>query len=87
MKPAIATVVVYHFLFAWNDFLNPLVYLNTYKKYLLSLGIFSMNNSVMGVDWQAIMAGGAAAVIIPMTVFIIAQKYLIAGIAMSGIKG
>ncbi len=33
MKPAIATVVVYHFLFAWNDFLNPpLVYLNTYKK-------------------------------------------------------
>lgn len=87
MKPAIATVVVYHFLFAWNDFLNPLVYLNSSSKYLISLGIYSMNNVVLGVDWQAIMAGGAAAVVFPIGVFIIAQKYLIEGVAMSGIKG
>lgn len=87
MKPAIATVVVYHFLFAWNDFLNPLVYLNSSEKFLISLGIFSMNNVVFGVDWPAIMAGGAAAVVIPIIVFVIAQKYLIAGVAMSGIKG
>ncbi len=87
MKPAIATVVVYHFLFAWNDFLNPLVYLNSSEKFLISLGIYSMNNVVFGVDWPAIMAGGAAAVVIPIIVFVIAQKYLIAGVAMSGIKG
>ncbi len=87
MKPAIATVVVYHFLFAWNDFLNPLVYLNSSEKFLISLGIYSMNNVVLGVDWPAIMAGGAAAVVIPIAVFVIAQKYLIAGVAMSGIKG
>lgn len=87
MKPVIATVVIYHFLFAWNDFLNPLVYLSSSSKFTISLGIYYMKDSVFGVDWPAIMAGGAAAVIVPLILFVFAQKYLIEGIASSGLKG
>lgn len=87
MKPVMATVVVYHFLYTWNDFLNPLVYISSSSKYTISLGIYYMNDSIFGVDWQAIMAGGALAVAVPLLVFVFAQKYLIEGIAKSGIKG
>ena len=87
MKPVIATVVVYQFLFAWNDFLNPLVYITSSSKFTISLGIFYMKDSMFGVDWPAIMAGGAVAVIVPLIVFSFAQRYLIEGIASSGIKG
>ncbi|MDX1358972.1 MAG: carbohydrate ABC transporter permease [Clostridia bacterium] len=87
MKPVMATVVVYHFLLSWNDFLNPLVYISSSAKYTISLGIYYMKDSVFGVDWPAIMAGGAIAVIVPLIVFIFAQKQLIEGISRSGLKG
>jgi len=87
MKPGITLVIVYQFLLSWNDFLNPLVYLNSNAKYTMSLGIYNMNSGIYGVDWAGIMAGGFVAIIIPVVVFAFSQKHLIEGIAMSGLKG
>ena len=86
LKPAITMVIVYQFLASWNDFLNPLVYLNSNSQFTISMGIYYMNSSVSGVDWAGIMAGGAVAIVIPVILFAFAQKYLIEGVAMSGLK-
>jgi multiple sugar transport system permease protein len=86
LKPAITMVAVYQFLASWNDFLNPLVYLNSNKQFTISMGIYYMNSSISGVDWPAIMAGAAVAVVIPIIVFAVSQRYLIEGVAMSGLK-
>lgn len=93
-KPAIATMATLGFIGAWNNFMAPLIFLNTETKYVLAVGLRY---------FQSAVAGGAGAVLRPqdhllmgaslfmalpcLVLFFLAQKYFVQGIVTTGIKG
>lgn len=85
-KPALAVVGMFAFLNSWNDFLGPLVYLNSEKKYTVALGLQLFTGSYRG-EWNLMMAAACLVLVPVIIVFAIGQKYLIEGITMSGVKG
>jgi multiple sugar transport system permease protein len=87
LKPAIVTAVIMQFLTSWNEFLNPLIYLNKASAYTISLQLYFMKDPFKGMDWPSVMAGSIVAAVFPVLLFFFTQKLLIGGIAQSGIKG
>jgi multiple sugar transport system permease protein len=87
LKPALVTAVIMQFLTSWNEFLNPLIYLNKASAYTISLQLYFMKDPFKGMDWPSVMAGSIVAAIFPVLLFFFTQKLLIGGIAQSGIKG
>jgi ABC-type glycerol-3-phosphate transport system permease component len=87
-KPVIATVVVLEFLAAWTSFLEPLIYLNSQDNYTVALGLSLLRSGFSGrIAWGPMMAATALSALPPLIVFLMAQKQLIGGIAVTGIKG
>ena len=85
-KPALAVVGMFAFLYSWNDFLSPLVYLNSEKKYTVALGLQLFTGSYRG-EWNLMMAAACLVLAPVVIVFAIGQKYLVEGVTMSGVKG
>ncbi|HWI65905.1 MAG TPA: carbohydrate ABC transporter permease [Symbiobacteriaceae bacterium] len=85
-KPAIATIVIFRFLDAWNDFMGPLIYLNDQKLYTLALGINFFKGEHL-VQWNLLMAASVVVMLPCLLIFFFAQKYFIEGITLTGIKG
>ena len=85
-KPALAVVGMFAFLNSWNDFLGPLVYLNSEKKYTVALGLQLFTGSYRG-EWNLMMAAACLVLAPVVVVFAIGQKYLVEGVTMSGVKG
>lgn len=85
-KPALITVALFSFLGSWNDFLGPLVYLNTESKYTVALGLQQFIG-IYSAQWHLLMAASTVAVIPIVTLFFIGQKYLVEGISLTGLKG
>ncbi len=85
VKPALLVVALFHFLFAWNDFLGPLIYLNDASKYPLVLGLYAFQTR-HGVQWNLMMAASLAATFPLLVLFFVAQRYFIEGITLTGIK-
>ena len=83
--PAIATVGLFSFLGAWNDFLHPLIYLADQSKYTLSLGL-AMFRTQYGSEYGQMMAVAALMVVPIIVLFFFAQKTFIQGIKTSGMK-
>ncbi len=87
-KPIIVTVIVLEFLAAWTSFLEPLIYLNSQDKYTVALGLSLLRSGFSGrIEWGPMMAATALSALPPLIVFFLAQKQLIGGIAVTGIKG
>jgi ABC-type glycerol-3-phosphate transport system permease component len=84
-KPAIATVAIFSFMFAWNDFTGPLIFLNSRDKFTLSLGLqaFMFERRTL---WGPLMAASTLMITPIMVVFFLAQKHFIQGIALTGMK-
>ena len=85
-KPAMATLGIFVFMGAWNDFFSPLVYINTQSKMTLPLGLASMQG-MYATDWPVLMAGTVISVLPVILVFLLAQDAFIKGVTLSGIKG
>ncbi len=85
-KPALVVVGMFAFMNTWNDFLGPLIYLNSDDKYTVALGLQLFVGSYRA-EWQLMMAAACLVVIPAILVFMIGQKYLIEGITMTGVKG
>lgn len=85
-KPALVVVGMFAFMNTWNDFLGPLIYLNSDDKYTVALGLQLFVGSYRA-EWQLMMAAACLVVIPAIVVFMIGQKYLIEGITMTGVKG
>ena len=79
-------VVVFTFVGVWNDFLQPLIYLNDPNLFTISLGL-SFFQDVRDTNWNLLMAGSLMASIPPLLLFFFAQRQLIGGIAIEGLKG
>lgn len=86
VKPALLVVAVFHFLFAWNDFLGPIIYLDDASKYPLVLGLYAFQTR-FGVQWHLMMAASLATTFPLLVLFFFAQRYFIEGITVTGIKG
>ena len=85
-KPALATVALFAFIGSWNDFLGPLIYLNSETKYTLSLGLQQFV-SQHGAEWSMLMAASTVMTIPIIVLFFFAQRTFIQGITLTGIKG
>jgi multiple sugar transport system permease protein len=86
IKPALTAVAIFLFLYHWNDFLGPLIYLTSPEKYTISLGLASFKG-LYTTQWHYLMAASTAAILPVLLLFFLAQRYFIQGIVMSGIKG
>jgi multiple sugar transport system permease protein len=85
-KAPLATLAVLSFLTNWNDFLWPVYVLFTPDSLTLPPGL-SILQGAYTINYAVIMAGGVIASIPVLIVFIIAQRYIIQGVARSGLKG
>lgn len=85
IKPAIGSLTIFTFLSIWNDYMNPLIMLNSTKKMTLPLAISYFNSQHLS-DLSATMAAASLIMIPASIVFIIFQKQFIKGISMTGMK-
>ena len=85
-KPALGIVAILSFTDAWNDFVTPLIYLNEFSKFPISLGLRAFQ-TLRVVQWELLMATSTIALIPVLALFFIAQKHYIQGIVISGVKG
>jgi len=87
-KPVIATVTVFALLQHYNDYLNPLIYVNSMQNWTLPLGIAALNaDESFRATWEMLFAASTVMVIPVIILFIIAQRYFVQGIAMTGFGG
>lgn len=85
-RPALATVGVFAFMFTWNDFFGPLIYLSDNAKYTLALGLRAFMGQFTS-QWNLMMAASFV-IILPMIVlYFFAQRAFIEGITLTGLKG
>lgn len=85
-KPALATIAVFTFQGTWNDFYGPLIFLTSRSKYTLALGINTFKG-LYATQIPMMMAMSFLMVIPMIIVFFFAQKLMIRGVVLSGIKG
>lgn len=85
-KPALAVVTIFTFMYVWNDFLGPLIYLNSQSNFTLALGLqlFQSNDNNR---WDLMMAASTTVVLPMVLIFLIFQRYFIEGITLTGLKG
>ncbi|MBB6732430.1 carbohydrate ABC transporter permease [Cohnella zeiphila] len=86
VKPAVATYAILRFIWTWNDYQNPLIFLRTDKLFTLPLAMQKFT-SVSGEFYSLIMAAAVSAILPLFIVFVIGQKSVIEGIALGGVKG
>ena len=85
-KPAIATLVVFAFMAAWNSFLWPLVVINSEQLMTLPLGLSQLHGR-FATEWNLVMAGSTISVLPIVALYLFTQRYVIQGVALSGLKG
>jgi multiple sugar transport system permease protein len=86
-KPALAVVALFTFMFVWNDFLAPLIYLVDQETFTLALGLQSYQSQQGGTPWNLLMVAAVVVIAPVMVVFFFAQRVFIQGIATTGGKG
>ena len=84
-KPALAVVALLHFLFVFNDFFGPLIYLNDPSRFTLSVGLAQLN-TFYASQYNYLMAAAVMVMLPLILVFVVTQRFLTEGIAMTGIK-
>lgn len=85
-KPAIASLCIFTIVGTWNDFLAPLIYINSNEKLTVMLGLKTLI-AEYGADYSSIMSAATLATIPIVVLFLIFQSYFVEGIATTGIKG
>ena len=85
-KPALAVVALFSFQVSWNDFLWPLVIIQSDRMRTVQLGL-ALFRTQTRINWGVLMAGTAIATIPTVILFLSFQQYFVRGIALTGIKG
>ena len=85
-KSAIFSVIVFQFVWTWNDFLNVLIYISSVAKYPVALGLRMTMDISTEFDWNQILAMSLISIAPPIVLFFAAQKYFVEGIATTGMK-
>jgi len=87
IKPALISSSIFAFIWSWNDFLAPLLYLNTPEKYPLPLALRIFNDQTSVSDYGATIAVSVLALLPVLLFFIVFQRFLVEGVATQGLKG
>lgn len=85
-KPVLATIAVFALIQHYNSFLEPLIYLNSMDNWTLALGIRALNDSNVQ-HWEWVFAAGTIMLAPVLIVFVLAQRYFVQGITMTGFGG
>lgn len=85
-RPAMATLAIFTFMWTWNDLLSPLIYLSDLNQYTTTVGLAFFKGQYIG-KWPEMMAGALVSLAPMIAMFLVAQKYFVRGIALSGLKG
>ncbi|WP_312096308.1 carbohydrate ABC transporter permease [Niallia sp.] len=86
VKPAIATYAILRFIWTWNDYQNPLIFLRS--DHLLTIQLAMQKFTTINGEFYSLIMAAAVSAILPLViVFIIGQKQVIEGIALGGVKG
>jgi multiple sugar transport system permease protein len=86
-KPALATTAIFSFIYSWNDFFTPLLYLSDAKLYTVPLALRAFIDTTSGSAFGALFAMSVLSLLPVLGVFVAFQKLLIEGIATTGLKG
>jgi multiple sugar transport system permease protein len=85
-RPALMVVALFQFMFTWNDFLGPLIYLSRQQDFTLALGLQSFQSQNGGTEWHFLMAASTMVVLPVIVLFFFTQRSFIEGIAATGGK-
>ena len=85
-RPALVSVAIFHFLYAWNDFYEPLIYLHSPEHWTLAVGLQTFN-ALYAVNTNRIMAASVVMILPPIILYFLAQKIFTQGVVFTGIKG
>lgn len=85
-KPALATVAILVFIFHWNDFLGPLIYLNSQSNFTLAVGLSEFRDRY-GNDFNLMMAASMVMIVPIMIIFFAGIRFFMRGIALTGLAG
>lgn len=87
VKPTIVSVALFQFMWAFNDFQGPLIYIDSVKKYPTSLGLRLLTDAESGFEWNKVLALSVITLLPSLIVFFLAQDQFVEGIAAGGVKG
>jgi multiple sugar transport system permease protein len=87
LKPAVITAAIFSFYWLWEDFFGPLIYLTNPNLYTVSLALRNFSDSTSLTDWGAVFAMLTLSLVPVFVVFVFFQRYLVEGIATTGLKG
>jgi multiple sugar transport system permease protein len=87
MKPALISTSIFSFIWSWNDFLGPLLYLNTPEKYPLPLALRLFVDQTQSSDYGAMIAMSVLALLPVLIFFLVFQRYIVEGVSTQGLKG
>ena len=85
-KPGLITVLCFGFVHGWNDLVYSLTFNSNNTLFPMTASIYNLVNEY-GIRWNYIMAYGVMLVIPPITIFVVAQKYIISGLVKGAVKG
>ena len=85
-RPALIAVSIFHFLYAWNDFYEPLIYLHSPEHWTLAVGLQTFN-ALYAVNTNYIMAASVVMILPPIILYFLAQRIFTQGVVFTGIKG
>ena len=86
LKPALFSAALFQFIWTYNDYFNPLIFINSVSKYTISLALRMSVDSESIVTWSNVMAMSCLSVIPLIVLFFVGQKYMVEGIATTGMK-
>jgi ABC-type glycerol-3-phosphate transport system permease component len=87
-KPPLLAISIFLFMGTWNDFMGPLIYLQSTEKFVLSIGLQLFRSyGEYATRWDLIMAASVAVSIPPLCLFFLSQKTFIRGVTLTGLKG
>ena len=85
-RAAVVTVAIFHFLYAWNDFYEPLIFLHSRNNWTMAVGLQQFNG-LYAINTHLIMAASLVMVIPPILLFFFSQRIFMQGVVISGSKG
>jgi len=86
LKPALVTVALFAFMLTWDDFLAPLIYLNNASLHTVTIALRNFMDASGNTSWGPLLAMSTLSLAPQLIIFALFQKYLVEGIATTGLK-
>ncbi|MCZ8511903.1 carbohydrate ABC transporter permease [Paenibacillus filicis] len=86
-KPALITVMIFSFLWHWEDYFGPLIYLNSVSMYTVPMALRMFIDTQAAISWGQLLAMSLVSITPQVLVFFLAQRHFVEGIATTGLKG